>query len=271
MERSEEEKKISVLDAMHMIASSWSAVSQSTIANSFKHCGFVRETVSTAGDTTSSMEEDSSAIDDDDFERLNPTTTFAVEADDNVATCGELSLDEAIAEEFPGAEATATSDEDDAAATAADAAVPTSFADMLRHMDGIRSYVCTRDATEDVLLDIAKLEGEAFEHGLKESAEEADGFFLSACHVSRRLWGIAQADGGTLKSIAISTSHLGSSTLTSSTLLLSSSSSLIRQSSWRSGAEGQMQSRFGCPASGGSPSAPWDVPGKRVTLAMKPN
>ncbi|KAL3198602.1 hypothetical protein MRX96_014417 [Rhipicephalus microplus] len=39
MECREEEKKISVLEAMHMIASSWSAVSQTTIANSFKCSG----------------------------------------------------------------------------------------------------------------------------------------------------------------------------------------------------------------------------------------
>ncbi|KAL3223244.1 hypothetical protein MRX96_027659 [Rhipicephalus microplus] len=102
------------------------------------------------------MAEDSSAIDDD-FKRLNPPTTFVdfVEADDNVATCGELSLNEAVAEELLGGDAAATSDEDDAAA--ADSAIPMSFADMLRRIDGIRSYVRTRDATEDVLLEISKL------------------------------------------------------------------------------------------------------------------
>ncbi|KAL3221090.1 hypothetical protein MRX96_029647 [Rhipicephalus microplus] len=150
MKRSEEEKKISVLDAMHMIASSWSAVSQTTVANSFKHCGFVRETASTAGDSITSINEDSSAIDEDDFERLNPATMLAefVEAHDSVATFGELSLDEAVTEELSG-DATATSDEDDAAA--ADSAAPTLFANILRHIDGIRSYVCTCDTTEDVL------------------------------------------------------------------------------------------------------------------------
>ncbi|KAH7974509.1 hypothetical protein HPB49_016353 [Dermacentor silvarum] len=183
MERSEEEK-ISVLDAMHMIASSWSAVSQSTIANSFRHCGFVRETASTAdastaGDSTSLMEENASTVDDDDFERLHPSTTFAefVEADDNVAVCSELSLDDAIAEALPDAD-TATSDEDAAAAAdAADVAVPTSFADMLRHIDGIRSYVCTREATEDVLSDVAKLEGKLLRLGSKKVQKKLTDFF----------------------------------------------------------------------------------------------
>ncbi|KAH6923759.1 hypothetical protein HPB50_005953 [Hyalomma asiaticum] len=85
------------------------------------------------------MEENASSVDED-FERLNQTTTFAefVEADDDVAICGELSLDDVIAEALPDADTTATSDEDDAAA-AADA-VPTSFADMLRHIDSISLY-----------------------------------------------------------------------------------------------------------------------------------
>ncbi|KAL3248218.1 hypothetical protein MRX96_056629 [Rhipicephalus microplus] len=65
------EEKISVLDAMHMIATSWSMMSQTTNALSFKHCGFVQETASTADDSTSLMDEDSSAIDEDDFEHLN--------------------------------------------------------------------------------------------------------------------------------------------------------------------------------------------------------
>ncbi|KAL1434120.1 hypothetical protein MTO96_011773 [Rhipicephalus appendiculatus] len=187
MEYSEEEKK------------RFPCLTLCTIVNLFKHYGFVRETASTAGDSTFSMEEDSSAIDD--FERLNSATTFAkfVEADNNVATCGELSLDKAITKEFPSADATAASDKDDAAATAADAAVPTSFADMLQHIDGTRSYVCTRDATEDVLLDTARLEGKLLQMGSKKMQKKLTDFFLSACHVSLRLLGIVPADGSTLK------------------------------------------------------------------------
>lgn len=74
-----------------------------------------------------------------------------MEVDDNVATCSKMLLDETI---LPGDNATATSDEDDAtaaAATAANAAIPTSFGDMLQHIDGIRSYVCTCNARKDVL------------------------------------------------------------------------------------------------------------------------
>ncbi|KAK8757679.1 hypothetical protein V5799_004693 [Amblyomma americanum] len=101
MERNGSERKITVLDAMHFIAGSWNAVSQSTIANSFKHCGFKRETASSAGDATTSMPLEADAgFADDDFEGLNLATTFAeyVEADDNVAIYGEVSLDDAIAD-----------------------------------------------------------------------------------------------------------------------------------------------------------------------------
>ncbi|KAH8009847.1 hypothetical protein MRX96_000805 [Rhipicephalus microplus] len=175
IERSEEEKEISVLDAIHMIASSWSAVSQTIIANSFKHCGFMRETASTAGDSTSSMDEDLSAIKDNAFERLNPATTFAdfTEAEDNVATCGKLSLDKAVTEKLLGGDATATSDEDDAAA--ADSAVPMLFADM--HVNGIRSYICTCDATEDMLLNISKLDGKLLRMGSKKVQKKFTNFF----------------------------------------------------------------------------------------------
>ncbi|KAH7976937.1 hypothetical protein HPB52_021750 [Rhipicephalus sanguineus] len=128
------------------------------------------------------MEENVSSVDDD-FERLNPATTFAefVEADDDVAVCSELSLDDAIAEALPDAD-TATSDEDDAvAAAAADVAVPTSFDDMLRHIDGIRNYVCTCKATEDV----AKPEGKLLRLGSKKVQKKLIDFFQ--CHVSLRL------------------------------------------------------------------------------------
>ncbi|KAK8755107.1 hypothetical protein V5799_002189 [Amblyomma americanum] len=92
---------------------------------------------------------------DDDFEGLNLATTFAeyVEADD-VAICGEVSLDDAIAEALPRADTTATSDEDNDDATDA-VPVPTTFAEVLRHIDSIRNFICSRDAAEDLLLDVA--------------------------------------------------------------------------------------------------------------------
>ncbi|KAH6934882.1 hypothetical protein HPB50_001583 [Hyalomma asiaticum] len=113
--------------------------------------------------------------------KIDPATAllFAefVEADDDIAICGELSLDDAIAEALPDADTTATSDKDEDDAAAAADAVPTSFADMLRHIDGIRSYVCTRKATEDVLLDVAKLEGKLLRLGSKKVQKKLTDFF----------------------------------------------------------------------------------------------
>ncbi|KAK8778928.1 hypothetical protein V5799_019729 [Amblyomma americanum] len=75
---------------------------------------------------------------DDDFMGLNLATTFSeyVEADYNVAIYGEVSLDDAIAEALPNADTTATSDEDNDDATDA-VPVPTTFAEVLRHIDCI--------------------------------------------------------------------------------------------------------------------------------------
>ncbi|KAH6940985.1 hypothetical protein HPB50_011640 [Hyalomma asiaticum] len=130
------------------------------------------------------MEEDASSVDDDNFESLNQASTFAefIEADDIVATCGELSLDDAIAEALPDADATATSDENDAATTA-DAAVYPSFADMLQHIDCIRSYVSTRDTAEDVPLK-QKLEGNLLRLGSKKVQKKLTDFF-KVCVVYR--------------------------------------------------------------------------------------
>lgn len=163
MERRESGDKVSVLDAMHFLASSWDAVPQSSIANSFKHCGFKREAASSAGDTTPSMdcklEADVGFVDEDFGGVLDTTATFTeyVEADDNVAICGELSLEDAVDEALTRAETTVTSDEDDDSTDVA-VPVPTTFADVLRHIDGIRNYICSCDDTENLLSDVFQLE-----------------------------------------------------------------------------------------------------------------
>ncbi|KAL3198601.1 hypothetical protein MRX96_014416 [Rhipicephalus microplus] len=60
-----------------------------------------------------------------------------------------------------------------------------SFADMLRHIDGMRSYVCTRDATDVVLLDISKLKGKLLQMGLKKVQKKPCGFFFKVCAIFR--------------------------------------------------------------------------------------
>ncbi|KAK8773168.1 hypothetical protein V5799_012300 [Amblyomma americanum] len=116
---------------------------------------------------------------DDDFEGLNLATTFVeyMEADDNIAICGELSLDDAIAEALPSADTTATSDEDNADATEA-VPVPTTFAEVLRHIDGIRNFICSRDTAEDLLLNVAQLERKLPQvHGSNKVQKKLTDFF----------------------------------------------------------------------------------------------
>ncbi|KAK8762031.1 hypothetical protein V5799_026704 [Amblyomma americanum] len=131
---------------------------------------------------------------DDDFEGLNLATTFAeyVDADDNVAICGEVSLDDAIAEALPSADITATSDEDDDDATDA-VPVPTTFAEVLQLIDGFRNFICSRDAAEDLLLDVAQLERKLLQvHGSNKVQKKLADFFESSC----RLAGIAAVGSG---------------------------------------------------------------------------
>ncbi|KAH7983598.1 hypothetical protein HPB52_013067 [Rhipicephalus sanguineus] len=91
MERKQMATKLSVLDAMHYIASAWDAVTQETIANSFRHCGFTR-----SGGCFS----EAAVLDDDEpeFGRLELPGSFAdyVGADDDVAVCSAVSLDDII-------------------------------------------------------------------------------------------------------------------------------------------------------------------------------
>ncbi|KAK8771180.1 hypothetical protein V5799_025575 [Amblyomma americanum] len=116
---------------------------------------------------------------DNDFEDLNLTTTFAeyVEADNNVAICGEVSLDDAIAEALPSADITATSNEDNDDTTDA-VPVPTTFAEVLRHIDGIRNFICSSDAAEKLLLDVAQLERKLLQvHGSNKVQKKLTEFF----------------------------------------------------------------------------------------------
>ncbi|XP_075550815.1 uncharacterized protein LOC142584587 [Dermacentor variabilis] len=69
------------------------------------------------------------------------------EADDNVAICGDLLLDDVIEEALPSVDTAATSDEDTDDATDA-VPVPTTFAEVLRHIDGIQNFIFSRFAAE---------------------------------------------------------------------------------------------------------------------------
>ncbi|KAH6939973.1 hypothetical protein HPB50_023003 [Hyalomma asiaticum] len=82
------EKKLTILDTMHYIASAWDAVSSDTIANSFRHGGFKRS------DACSTSEAAVSVDDKPEFGCLQLPGTFAdyVSADDGVAVCRWITL-----------------------------------------------------------------------------------------------------------------------------------------------------------------------------------
>ncbi|KAH7936110.1 hypothetical protein HPB52_018426 [Rhipicephalus sanguineus] len=137
MERKQLDKKLSVLDAMHYIASAWDAVTPETIANSFRHCGFNRTAL---------------PVDDEpEFGSLELPGSFAdyVGADDDVAVCSEVSLDDIIVTVRPDTAGTSDEEEMDDAAEAS-VSVPT-YADVLCYVDHIR-----RSATCCQMLQLSK-------------------------------------------------------------------------------------------------------------------
>ncbi|KAH7951021.1 hypothetical protein HPB52_004271 [Rhipicephalus sanguineus] len=112
MERKKLDKKLSVLDAMHYIASAWDTVTPETIANSFRHCGFNRSGACSTSEAAVPVD------DEPEFGSLELPGSFVdyVGADDDVAVCSEVSLDDIIETVRP--DTAGTSDEekmDDAA------------------------------------------------------------------------------------------------------------------------------------------------------------
>ncbi|KAH9380050.1 hypothetical protein HPB48_020601 [Haemaphysalis longicornis] len=151
------DKKASLLDAMHYIASSRSAVSKTRSPTR-------SSTVASAG----KIGEGSVASNDSEFEALKlASIKFAeyFDADDNAAVCEEISLDQAVTEALSHGDADATSEEDD---DATDAAVPVPmFAEVVRSMDNVRCFVSAHDTTGDLLPHVAALERQLLRHGPK--------------------------------------------------------------------------------------------------------
>ncbi|KAH7934991.1 hypothetical protein HPB52_002567 [Rhipicephalus sanguineus] len=152
MERKQLDKKLSVLDAMHCIASAWDAVTPETIVNSFRHCGFNRSGACSTSEAAVPVD------DEPEFGSLELPGSFAdyVGADDDVAVCSEVSLDDIIKTVRPAAAETSNEEEMDDAAEAS-APVPT-YADVLCYVDHIRRFACARDEIGDLLPDVAAIE-----------------------------------------------------------------------------------------------------------------
>ncbi|KAH7968718.1 hypothetical protein HPB52_010803 [Rhipicephalus sanguineus] len=152
MERKQLDKKLSVLDAMHYSASAWDAVTPETIANSFRHCGFNRSGACSTSEAALPVD------DEPEFGSLELPGSFAdyVGADDDVAVCSEVSLDDIIETVRPDTAGTSDEEEMDDAAEAS-MSVPT-YADVLCYVDHIRRFACARDEIGDLLPDVAAIE-----------------------------------------------------------------------------------------------------------------
>ncbi|KAH7946496.1 hypothetical protein HPB52_000248 [Rhipicephalus sanguineus] len=129
MERKQLDKKLSVLDAMHYIAM---------------------------------------PVDDEpEFGSLELPGSFAdyVGADDDVAVCSEVSLDDIIETVRPDTAGTSDEEEMDDAAEAS-ASVPT-YADVLLlcYVDHIRRFACAHDEIGDLLPDVAAIERKLMRRG----------------------------------------------------------------------------------------------------------
>ncbi|KAL1480017.1 hypothetical protein MTO96_051392 [Rhipicephalus appendiculatus] len=72
---------------------------------------------------------------------------------------------------------------------------------------GIRSYVCTCDATEDVLLDIAKLQGKLLWMGSRKVQKTLTNFFKVRAMFRYGSRESRQRNGGTLKTIEYASGH----------------------------------------------------------------
>ncbi|KAH7934826.1 hypothetical protein HPB52_001010 [Rhipicephalus sanguineus] len=171
MERKQLDKKLSVLDAMHYIASAWDAVTPETIANPFRHCGFNRS------GACSTSEAAVPVVDEPEFGSLELPGSFAdyVGADDDVAVCSEVSLDDIIETVRPDTAGTSDEEEMDDAAEAS-ASVPT-YTDVLCYVDHIRRFACARDEISNLLPDVAAIERKLMRRGWANSQKKIADFF----------------------------------------------------------------------------------------------
>ncbi|KAH6948862.1 hypothetical protein HPB50_026613 [Hyalomma asiaticum] len=98
-----------------------------------------------------------------------------VGADDDVAVCSEVSLDDIIETVRPDTAGTSDEEEMDDAAEAS-VSVPT-YADVLCYVDHIRRFACARDEIGDLLPDVAAIERKLMRRGWANSQKKITDFF----------------------------------------------------------------------------------------------
>ncbi|KAH6933549.1 hypothetical protein HPB50_016227 [Hyalomma asiaticum] len=118
--------------------------------------------------------------DEPEFGSLELPGSFAdyVGADDDVAVCSEVSLDDIIETVRPDTAGTSDEEEMDDAAEAS-VSVPT-YADVLCYVDHIRRFACARDEIGDLLPDVAAIERKLMRRGWANSQKKITDFFKRA-------------------------------------------------------------------------------------------
>ncbi|KAH8019978.1 hypothetical protein HPB51_023794 [Rhipicephalus microplus] len=171
MERKQLDNKFSVLDAMHYIASAWDTITPETIVNCFRHCGFNRSGACSTSEAAVPVD------DEPGFGNLQLPGSFAdyVGADDDIAVCSAVSLDDII--ETVRSYTAGTSDEEEMDDTAEASASVTTYVDVLCYVDNIRRFACARDEIGDLLPDVAALERKLMHRGWAKSQKKNHRFF----------------------------------------------------------------------------------------------
>uniref|UniRef100_A0A224YJK3 Centromere protein B n=1 Tax=Rhipicephalus zambeziensis TaxID=60191 RepID=A0A224YJK3_9ACAR len=137
------DKKLSMLDAMHYIASAWDAVTPETVANSFRYCGFKRSGACSTSEAAVPVHYEPEF----DSLELPGSITDYVGADDDVAVCSAVSLDDIIETVHP--DSAETSDEEERDDTAEACASVQTYVDVLYYVDNIQQFACACDEIGD--------------------------------------------------------------------------------------------------------------------------
>ncbi|KAH8030886.1 hypothetical protein HPB51_012226 [Rhipicephalus microplus] len=171
MECKQLDKKLSVLDAVHYIASAWDAITPETIVNCFRHCGFNRRGACSTSEAAVPVD------DEPEFGNLELPGSFAdyIGADDNVAVCSAVSLDDIMETVRPDTAVTSEEEEMDDTAEAGSSAP--AYVDVLCYVDNIRRFACARDEIGDLLPDVTALERKLMHRGWTNSQKKIADFF----------------------------------------------------------------------------------------------
>ncbi|KAH8024227.1 hypothetical protein HPB51_022330 [Rhipicephalus microplus] len=166
MKHKQLDKKLSVLDAMHYIASAWDAITPETIVNCFRHCSFNRSGACSTSEAAVPVD------DKPEFGNLELPASFAdyVGADDDVAVCSAVSLDDIIETVHP--HTAGTSDEEEMDDTAEATASVMTYADVLCYVNNIWRFACARDEIGDLLPDVAALKRRLMHRGWANSQKK---------------------------------------------------------------------------------------------------